>query len=64
MNSPWSAEYSGPYRWDEARERIPNDYGPPDSLHYKNYKVMSREEEAEYLDLLLSDEERGEQIIY
>jgi len=26
INSP---EYSGPYRWDEAKERIPNDYGEP-----------------------------------
>lgn len=24
-----SPEYSGKYRWDEARERIPNDYGEP-----------------------------------
>lgn len=27
MNSP---EYVGPYRWDEAKERIPNDYRTKD----------------------------------
>jgi len=43
-----SFEYAGKYRWDEAKERCLNDFGPPSQLHYKDYKPMTREEEEDY----------------
>lgn len=30
MELNFSNNYSGPYRWDEAKERIPNDYKDKD----------------------------------
>lgn len=38
---------------EHRRERVPNDYGPPDSLHYKNYVPMTVEEESAYYDEIL-----------
>jgi len=52
-------EYSGPYRWDEARERIPNDYRTKDDPVNVYEGFTSKEEEEEYYDLLLSREEQG-----
>lgn len=51
-------EYSGPYRWDEAKERIPNDYRQMDDTRNEYGPAMTKEEEREYLDLLLTAEEQ------
>lgn len=53
MNSP---EYVGPYRWDEAKERCPNDYRTKDDrpTEYAS-PPMSKEEFAEYLNERLED---------
>lgn len=58
-------EYSGPYRWDEARERIPNDYRTKDDkrTEYQG-SPMSSEELAEYYDKLAEMENDGLPVIY
>lgn len=50
--------------WDKHPDTCPNDYGPPQSLYYQDKVPMTREQENEYLDLLLSAEEQGYQITY
>ena len=50
MNTP---EYVGVYRWDEARERIPNDYRENPVNTYEGFST--KEEEAEYLNERLED---------
>ena len=45
-------EYSGPYRWDEAKERCANDYGPPSHIHYGSYQPMTKQETEDYYEKL------------
>lgn len=56
---PASKEYTGPYRWDEAKERTPNDYRTKDDKRNTYEGFASKEEENEYYDLLLTREEQG-----
>ena len=39
-------EYSGPYRWDEARERIPNDYRTKDDKPTEYNRTPGTEEDT------------------
>lgn len=58
----WSDDNVGPVTWQEMKERIPGDYGPPQNPGQN--KGMSREEELAYWDEVLSDEEKGYEINY
>lgn len=42
----------------DERDATPGDFGPPQELYYADNDVMSVEEEAQYLDQLLSIEEQ------
>lgn len=50
--------------WEHKQERVPNDYRTLDDKRNDYGPVMSKEEEAEYLDLLLTAEEQNEPITY
>ncbi len=49
-------EYSGVYRWDEARERCPNDYRTNDDKRTEYaHPPMSSEDLKEYFEERLQD---------
>lgn len=45
-------EYSGKYRWDEAKERCPNDYRTKDDKPNNYGEVMTKEQEEDYYEKL------------
>lgn len=47
-----SNHYSGPYRWDEAKERIPNDYRTKDDKPNFYGPAMTKQEEEDYYEKL------------
>ena len=48
-----------PFKWDRHMDKSPNDYRTKDDKVNYYGEPMSKEAEAEYLDLLLSREEQG-----
>jgi len=56
-------EYAGKYRWDEAKERCANDYGPPQTIHYGDKTPMTKEEEEAYYELRQREEDMTNDLI-
>ena len=53
MNWAPKYEYAGRYRWDEARERIPNDYRTKDDERTEYPNAIGKEvwEDEKYADI-------------
>lgn len=52
-----SYEYSGIYRWDEAKERCPNDYRTKDDKRTEySSPPMTREELEDFLQDMTNDQ--------